>query len=51
MEEFVAEYTSNEAMGEGGYLTDRGLVVLSEKKLEEMQTRAKEGKKMEAPAS
>ena len=30
MEEFVAEYTSEEAMGEDGYLADRGLVPLPE---------------------
>ena len=29
MNEFVAEYTSDEAMGKDGYLHERGLVVLS----------------------
>lgn len=51
MNGFLAEYTSSQSMGEGGYLTDRGLVVLSNDRLKEMQARAKEGKKMEQPTS
>lgn len=51
MNEFLAEYTDKESMGEGGYLTDRGLVVLSDERLKEMQARAKEAKKMDAPTS
>jgi phosphate transport system substrate-binding protein len=30
LEEFVAEFTSDQASGEEGYLTDRGLIPLSE---------------------
>ena len=51
MEEFIAEYTSSSAMGKGGYLTDRGLVVLSPAGLKEMQERAKSAKKMDSPSS
>jgi hypothetical protein len=45
------EYTSDEAMGKDGYLHERGLVVLTPDLLKEMQERAKNGTKMEAPTS
>ena len=51
MNDFIAEYTSSGAMGNGGYLTERGLVVLSDDKLKEMQARAKDSKKMDQPTS
>ncbi|MBC8012873.1 MAG: PstS family phosphate ABC transporter substrate-binding protein [Methyloceanibacter sp.] len=51
MNEFLAEYTSDEAMGKDGYLHERGLVVLSPDLLKEMQDRAKNGEKMAAPTS
>ena len=51
MDEFITEYTSDESMGEDGYLHERGLVVLPEDKLKEMQDRAKDGEKMGAPTS
>jgi len=51
MNDFVSEYTSSNAMGKGGYLTERGLVVLSDKTLKEMQDRAKNSKKMDVPSS
>ncbi|MEM7193236.1 MAG: substrate-binding domain-containing protein [Pseudomonadota bacterium] len=51
MQEFVAEYVSDEAMGEDGYLHERGLVVLPEDKLKEMQDAATKGTKMAAPTS
>ncbi|MGH6864996.1 MAG: PstS family phosphate ABC transporter substrate-binding protein [Methyloceanibacter sp.] len=51
MNEFIEEYTSDDAMGEDGYLHERGLVVLSEDKLKEMQERAKNAEKMDAPTS
>ena len=51
MNEFLAEYTSNEAMGADGYLHERGLVVLSPDLLKEMQDRAKNGEMMAAPTS
>ena len=49
MNEFLAEYTSDEAMGKDGYLHERGLVVLSPDLLKEMQDRAKNGEKMAPP--
>jgi phosphate transport system substrate-binding protein len=51
MDEFITEYVSDEAMGEDGYLHERGLVVLPEDKLKEMQDSATSGKKMAAPTS
>jgi phosphate transport system substrate-binding protein len=51
MNEFIAEYTSNEAMGPDGYLHERGLVVLSDDMLKEMQARAKDAEKMAPPTS
>jgi phosphate transport system substrate-binding protein len=51
MNEFVAEYTSDAAMGKDGYLHERGLVVLSPDLLKEMQDRAKDGEKMSPPTS
>jgi phosphate transport system substrate-binding protein len=51
MDEFITEYTSDESMGEDGYLHERGLVVLPEDKLKEMQDRAKNSEKMGAPTS
>ena len=51
LNDFVVEYTSNEAMGEGGYLSERGLVVLPEDKLKDMQERAKNSEKMGPPTS
>ena len=37
MREFIAEYVSDAAMGEDGYLADKGLVVLPADKLEEVR--------------
>jgi phosphate transport system substrate-binding protein len=51
MNEFIEEYVSDAAMGEDGYLHERGLVVLPEDKLKEMQDRAKNAKKMSDPTS
>jgi phosphate transport system substrate-binding protein len=51
MDEFLAEYTSDEAMGDGGYLHERGLVVLGADQLKEMQERAKNAEKMSPPTS
>jgi len=51
MNEFVAEYTSSETMGPDGYLHERGLVVLSDDALKEMQDRANNAEKMAAPTS
>jgi phosphate transport system substrate-binding protein len=51
MNEFIAEYTSDAAMGADGYLHERGLVVLSPDVLTEMQKRAKDAEKMSPPTS
>jgi phosphate transport system substrate-binding protein len=51
MDDFLAEYTSDEAMGKDGYLHERGLVVLGPDQLKEMQDRAKSAAKMSAPTS
>ena len=51
MDEFIAEYVSDEAMGEDGYLHERGLVVLADDQMKEMQERAKGAEKMAAPTS
>jgi phosphate transport system substrate-binding protein len=51
MDEFLVEYTSDDAMGKDGYLHERGLVVLSPDLLKEMQERAKNAEKMAAPTS
>lgn len=51
MDDFLAEYTSDEAMGPDGYLHERGLVVLSPDVLKEMQERAKNSEKMSPPTS
>jgi phosphate transport system substrate-binding protein len=51
MNEFIAEYVSDDALGAGGYLSERGLTVLSEDLLKEMQARAVESVMMDQPAS
>ncbi|MGZ8401298.1 MAG: PstS family phosphate ABC transporter substrate-binding protein [Methyloceanibacter sp.] len=51
MNQFVAEYTSDAAMGKDGYLHERGLVVLTPDLLKEMQDRAKDAEKMSPPTS
>jgi phosphate transport system substrate-binding protein len=51
MDDFIAAYTSNEAMGKDGYLHERGLVVLTPDLLKEMQDRAKNAEKMSPPTS
>jgi phosphate transport system substrate-binding protein len=51
LEEFVAEYVSDDAMGPGGYLAERGLVVLGEERFEQVQDAALNAKSMSAPGS
>jgi len=41
------EFTSNKAMGEDGYLTDRGLIPLSDDELKQVQVDVKELKSLE----
>jgi phosphate transport system substrate-binding protein len=50
MNEFITEYASEAAMGAGGYLSERGLVVLPEDKLVEVQTGLTGSVNMPAPA-
>lgn len=49
LEEFLAEYMSEEAIGPGGYLTERGLVPLADDRRAEVQEAVLNGKSMEAP--
>ena len=46
LEEFLTEYVSEEAMGPGGYLNERGLVALADDKRAEVQDAVKNGKRM-----
>jgi len=46
MDDFIKEYVSDEAMGSGGYLSERGLVVLDEAKLRATQKAALNGEAM-----
>ncbi len=43
LKDFITEYVSEEAMGKGGYLTDRGLVPLADEKRKEVQDAALKG--------
>jgi len=49
--EFIEEYVSEEAMGPGGYLQERGLVPLGDERRKAVQDAAMNGTTMEAPAS
>jgi len=51
LEEFIAEYMSEDAMGPGGYLEERGLVVLPDDKRAEVQQAVTSGTGMAAPES
>jgi len=51
MNEFIAEYVSDAALGPDGYLAERGLTPLSEELRKEMQERAANSAKMDAPQS
>ncbi len=46
LKEFIEEYVGEEAMGPGGYLSERGLVVLADDKRKEVQDGALSGKKL-----
>ncbi|MCP1336234.1 PstS family phosphate ABC transporter substrate-binding protein [Futiania mangrovi] len=46
LQEFVEEYVSEEAMGPGGYLEERGLIPMSDAKREDVRTQAVEGAMM-----
>ena len=51
MDDFIKEYVSNGAMGEGGYLSERGLVALSGDELKKSQDAALKATPMSAPGS
>jgi len=48
LNEFIAEYTSDEAMGPGGYLEERGLIVLADDRRAEVQKAASDAVNMPA---
>jgi phosphate transport system substrate-binding protein len=50
LNEFLATYASEAAMGPGGYLEERGLVVLAPEALATVQAAVTNGTSMEAPA-
>lgn len=51
LEEFVTEYVSEESFGEGGYLSERGLIPLPAEEREATREAVANGTPMEAPAS
>jgi phosphate transport system substrate-binding protein len=50
LEEFVAEYVSDQSFGEEGYLSERGLIVLPEEQRAQIADAATSGTAMAAPA-
>ena len=46
MQEYLSEFTSNGAMGEDGYLIDKGLIPLSSSELNTLRNDIKKGKKL-----
>jgi phosphate transport system substrate-binding protein len=51
MDDFIKEYVSDAAMGEGGYMSERGLVVLGADELKKAQDAALKAAPMTAPGS
>jgi phosphate transport system substrate-binding protein len=51
LQEFVEEYVSDDAMGPGGYLSERGLIPLPEEKIREVQEAVVKAAPMESPSS
>ncbi|MEE4118725.1 MAG: substrate-binding domain-containing protein [Paracoccaceae bacterium] len=49
LNEFIEEYMSEDAMAPGGYLTERGMVALSDARRAEVQENVLNGVSMEAP--
>jgi phosphate transport system substrate-binding protein len=47
IQEYAVEFTSNKAMGEDGYLSERGLIPLSDAKRKQVQTDVKNLKRLE----
>jgi len=51
LDEFIAEYMSDDALATGGYLSERGLVPLSDERRETLQNSVLDGEPMSAPES
>jgi phosphate transport system substrate-binding protein len=51
LDEFVTEYVSDESFGEGGYLSERGLIPLSEEERTKVRDAVTASTAMDAPAS
>jgi phosphate transport system substrate-binding protein len=51
LDEFVTEYVSEASFGDGGYLSERGLIPLSPEKREEVRQKVGSQAPMDAPAS
>jgi phosphate transport system substrate-binding protein len=51
LQEFIEEYVSDDAMGPGGYLSERGLIPLPEDKLKQVQEAATDAAPMKGPSS
>jgi phosphate transport system substrate-binding protein len=51
LQEFIEEYMSDDAMAPGGYLSERGLVVLPDSVREKTQQAVIKGEPMAAPQS
>ncbi|HZA67603.1 MAG TPA: PstS family phosphate ABC transporter substrate-binding protein [Geminicoccaceae bacterium] len=51
LQEFVEEYVSDDAMGPGGYLSERGLIPLPEEKFQAVQDAATQASAMDSPSS
>ena len=49
LDEFLEEYMDDDAVAEGGYLTERGLVPLADDRLAELQDAVLDGASMSAP--
>jgi phosphate transport system substrate-binding protein len=47
IQEFATEWTSNKAIGEDGYLVEKGLIPLSEEALKQVQADVKNLKRLE----
>lgn len=51
LDDFVMEYVSEEAFGDGGYLSERGLIPLSPEEREEIREKVSNKVPMDAPSS
>lgn len=51
LEEFITEYVSEASFGDGGYLSERGLIPLSAERRDEIRKRIEDNMAMDAPSS